>query len=148
VSARPAGYSGTPLVQKLGIKPYGRLGLIAAPEDFDATLGPLPPGVRIRRRLGGEPFDVIVAFHTRQSALGRRLPVLVEALDPAGGLWIAWPKRASNVPSDLTDVVVRDLGLATGLVDNKVCAIDHVWSGLRLVVRLRDRPGRGAVSPA
>jgi hypothetical protein len=148
VSAQTAGYSGTPLVQKLGIKPYARLGLIAAPEDFDATLGALPPGVRIRRRLGGEPFDVIVAFHTRESALARRLPALAEALDPAGGLWIAWPKRASNVPSDLTDVVVRDLGLATGLVDNKVCAIDPVWSGLRLVVRLRDRPPRGGVSPA
>jgi hypothetical protein len=147
VSAQTAGYSGTPLVQKLGIKPYARLGLIAAPEDFDATLGAMPPGVRIRRRLGGEPFDVIVAFHTRQSALGRRLPALAEALDPAGGLWIAWPKRASSVPSDLTDVVVRDLGLAAGLVDNKVCAIDHVWSGLRLVVRLRDRPRPGAVSP-
>jgi hypothetical protein len=148
MSAQTAGYSGTPLVQKLGIKPYGRLGLIAAPEDFDATLGALPAGVRVRRRLGGEPFDVIVVFHTRRSALGRGLPALAAALDPAGGLWIAWPKRASAVPSDVTEDVVRDLGLAAGLVDNKVCAIDSVWSGLRLVYRLRDRPGRGAVSPA
>jgi hypothetical protein len=91
---------------------------------------------------------VIVVFHTRRSALGRGLPALAAALDPAGGLWIAWPKRASAVPSDVTEDVVRDLGLAAGLVDNKVCAIDSVWSGLRLVYRLRDRPGRGAVSPA
>jgi hypothetical protein len=143
-----AGYSGTPLVQKLGIKAYGRLGLIAAPEDFGATLGGLPPGVRIRRRLGGEPFDVIVAFHTRRSALERGLPALAAALDPAGGLWVSWPKRASGMPTDVTEDVVRNLGLAAGLVDNKVCAIDSVWSGLRLVVRLRDRPGRSAVSPA
>ena len=134
------GYSGTPLVRKLGIKPYARLGLIAAPEDFDATLGALPPGVRVRRRLGGEPFDVIVAFHTRRAELQRRLPRLADALDPAGGLWMAWPKRASGASTDLTDNVVRNLGLAAGLVDNKVCAIDETWSGLRLVYRLRDRP--------
>jgi hypothetical protein len=136
-----AGYSDTPLVRKLGIKPEGRLGLIGAPEGFDATLGALPPGVRVRRRLGGEPFDVIVAFHTRRAALERRLPSLVAALDPGGGLWLAWPKRASGVATDLSDDVVRSVGLAAGLVDNKVCAIDQVWSGLRLVFRLRDRPG-------
>jgi hypothetical protein len=140
--AGSAGYSGTPLVRKLGIKPDARLGLIGAPDGFDATLGELPPGVRVRRRLGGQPFDVIVAFFDRGDALERRLPALAGALDPAGGLWIAWPKRASGVPTDLTDSVVRELGLAAGLVDNKVCAVDHVWSGLRLVYRLRDRPGR------
>jgi len=137
-----AGYSGTPLVRKLGIKPDARLGLIGAPEGFDATLGELPPGVHVRRRLGGRAsFDVIVAFHTRRADLERRLPALAAALDPAGGLWLAWPKRASGVSTDLTDNVVRGLGLRAGLVDNKVCAIDHVWSGLRLVYRLRDRPG-------
>ncbi|HUA07013.1 MAG TPA: DUF3052 domain-containing protein [Solirubrobacteraceae bacterium] len=136
----PAGYSGTPLARKLGIKADARVGLIAAPEGFDATLGDLPDGVVVRRRLGREPFDVIVAFFSRRSALERRLPGLAAALDPAGGLWLAWPKRASGVPTDLSDVVVRDLGLAAGLVDNKVCAIDQVWSGLRLVYRLRDRP--------
>jgi hypothetical protein len=135
-----AGYSGTPLVRKLGIKPEARLGLIAAPEGFDDTLGELPGGVRIRRRLGGQPFDVIVAFFARRAELERRLPALAAALDPAGGLWIAWPKRASGVPTDVTENVVRDLGLAGGLVDNKVCAVDRVWSGLRLVYRLRDRP--------
>jgi hypothetical protein len=141
VSARaPAGYSGTPLVRKLGIKPEARLGLIGAPEDFDVTLGELPPGVRLRRRLRGEPFDVIVAFNLRRADLERRLPALAGALDPAGGLWLAWPKRASGVATDVTEDVVRRAGLAAGLVDNKVCAIDHVWSGLRLVYRRRDRP--------
>jgi hypothetical protein len=143
-SARgPAGYSGTPLVRKLGVKPEARLGLIGAPEGFDATLGELPPRVRVRRRLSGQKFDVLVAFHRRRDELERRLPALKAALDWSGGLWLAWPKRASGMPTDLTDNVVRELGLATGLVDNKVCAIDDVWSGMRLVYRLRDRPGRG-----
>ncbi len=139
-ASAPAGYSGTPLVRKLGIKPESRLGLIGAPEGFDETLGELPPGVGVRRRLRGQPFDVIVAFHARRADLERRLPALTAALDPAGGLWLAWPKRASGVATDVTEDVVRSLGLAAGLVDNKVCAIDHVWSGLRLVYRRRDRP--------
>ncbi len=134
-----AGYSGTPLPRKLGIKPGARVGLIGAPEGFYSTLGDLPDGVAVRRRLGREPFDVIVAFFSRRSTLERRLPGLSGALDPAGGLWIAWPKRASGVKTDVTEDVVRDLGLAAGLVDNKVCAIDEIWSGLRLVYRLRDR---------
>jgi len=134
-----AGYSGTPLPRKLGIKPGARLGLIGAPDGFDATLGDLPDGVTVRRRLGREPFDVIVAFFWEGSMLERRLAGLAAALDPAGGLWIAWPKRASGVPTDVTEGAVRDLGLAAGLVDNKVCAIDQVWSGLRFVYRLRDR---------
>ena len=134
-----AGYSGTPLVSKLGIKPGATLGLIGAPDDFDRTLGELPDGVAVRRRLQGR-LDVIVAFYVERSALERRIPALRGALQPAGGLWLAWPKRASGVATDLSDTVVRELGLAAGLVDNKVCAIDAVWSGLRLVYRLRDRP--------
>jgi hypothetical protein len=134
-----AGYSGTPLVKKLGIKPGATLGLIGAPDGFDVTLGELPDGVAVRRRLQG-PLDVIVAFYVDRSALERRLPPLREALTPAGGLWVAWPKRASGVATDLNETVVRELGLAAGLVDNKVCAIDAVWSGLRFVYRLRDRP--------
>ena len=137
--APAAGYSGTPLPRKLGVKPGARVALVGAPDGFDSTLGDLPDGVVVRRRLGREPFDVIVAFFSRRSVLERRLPVLRSALDPAGGLWLAWPKRASGVATDLTDNVVRTLGLATGLVDNKVCAIDETWSGLRLVYRLRDR---------
>jgi hypothetical protein len=139
MSHQPAGYSGTPLVQKLGIKPDSRLALLAAPDGFDSTLGELPAGVEVRRRARG-PVDVIVAFTTRRAELERRLPVLRRALHPAGGLWIAWPKRASGVQTDVGENVVRELGLAAGLVDNKVCAIDEVWSGLRLVYRLRDRP--------
>jgi hypothetical protein len=139
-AAGAAGYSGTPLARKLGIKPGARLALIGAPEGFDATLGDIPDDVVVRRRLRREPFDVIVAFFSERSMLERRLSALAAALEPAGGLWIAWPKRASGVPTDLTDTVVRGLGLAAGLVDNKVCAIDPVWSGLRLVYRLRDRP--------
>jgi hypothetical protein len=139
--AQPAGYSGTPLPRKLGIKPGARLALVGAPDSFDATLGELPEGVAVRRRLRG-PVDVIVAFYVRRAELARRLGVLRDSLEPAGGLWIAWPKRASGVATDLDENVVRELGLAAGLVDNKVCAIDEVWSGLRLVYRLRDRPGR------
>jgi hypothetical protein len=134
-----AGYSGTPLVKKLGIKPGATLGLIGAPEGFDQTLGELPDDVAVRRRLRGQ-LDVIVAFYVERRELKRRLPALRNALQPAGGLWLAWPKRASGVATDLSDNVVRELGLAAGLVDNKVCAIDEVWSGLRLVYRLRDRP--------
>ena len=133
------GYSGTPLVSKLGIKPGATLGLIGAPGGFDRTLGELPGGVTVRRRLQGR-LDVIVAFYVERSGLERRLPALRDALQPAGGLWLAWPKRASGVATDVSETVVRELGLAAGLVDNKVCAIDAVWSGLRLVYRLRDRP--------
>ena len=130
---------GSPLVRKLGIKPGLRLGLIGAPDGFDATLGELPDGVAVRRRLRG-PLDVIVAFYVDRAELSRRWPALRGALEPAGGVWIGWPKRTSGVATDLNESIVRELGLAAGLVDNKVCAIDEVWSGLRLVVRLRDRP--------
>jgi hypothetical protein len=134
-----AGYSGTPLPQKLGIKPDSRLGLLNAPPDFMVTLGELPHGVRVLVGRLHPPVDVIVAFFTERRQLERRLPGLIGALDPAGGLWIAWPKRASGVETDITEDVVRELGLAEGVVDNKVCAIDDTWSGLRLVIRLRDR---------
>jgi hypothetical protein len=138
MSAAPAGYSGTPLPRKLGIRPDSRLALIGAPADFAETLGQLPPGVSVRRSARG-PQDVIVAFFSERAELGRRLPALIKALDQTGGLWIAWPKRASGVTTDLGEGVVRELGLAAGLVDNKVCAINPVWSGLRFVYRLRDR---------
>jgi hypothetical protein len=136
-----AGYSGTPLPRKLGIREGDRVALLRAPEDFGATLGPLPQGVRVLRRAAG-PLDVVVAFVSARADLERRLPRLAAAIRPAGGLWIAWPKRASGVPTDVTEDVVRAAGLAAGLVDNKVCAVDEVWSALRLVYRLRDRPAR------
>jgi hypothetical protein len=134
-----AGYSGTPLPRKLGIKPGSKLGLIGAPPGF--SIEELPPGVTTRTAARG-PLDVIVAFFVWRAALERRLPALRSALDWDGGLWIAWPKRASGVETDVNENVVRDIGVAAGLVDNKVCAIDHTWSGLRLVYRLRDRPTR------
>ena len=137
-SATSAGYSGTPLPRKLGIKPQARVALIGAPYDFDEVLGELPPGVSVRRRARGT-FDVIVVFVQKRSELERRLPVLKKALDQAGGLWVAWPKRSSGVATDLGERIVRELGLASGLVDNKVCAIDATWSGLRFVYRLADR---------
>ncbi|MGZ4311227.1 MAG: DUF3052 domain-containing protein [Solirubrobacteraceae bacterium] len=141
-SANPAGYSGTPLPRKLGIKPEARLGLIGAPDGFDAVLGELPAGVSVRRRLQGS-FDVLVGFFVRRAELERRLPACKSALDQAGGLWVAWPKRSSGVATDLGEGKVRELGLAAGLVDNKVCAIDETWSGLRFVYRVADR-GRSA----
>ncbi len=126
-------------MRKLGIKPEARLAVTGAPDGFDETLGELPPGTVVRRSLRGG-FDVGVAFFFRRRALERRLPALKDGLEAAGGLWIAWPKRSSGVDTDLTETVVRELGLAAGLVDNKVCAIDQVWSGLRFVYRLADRP--------
>lgn len=129
----------TPLLRKLAVKPRTRLGLLGVPPELEAALAELPPGVTVRRRASG-PFDVILSFHTRRSELDRRLPALRAVLDPAGGLWIAWPKRSSGLRTDLSEHVVRELGLATGLVDNKVCAVDGTWSGLRFVYRLHDRP--------
>ena len=102
-------------------------------------LGALPKDVTIKSRASG-PLDVIVFFTKSRDELERRLPALRRAMDPAAGLWIAWPKRSSGVETDMTEDVARDLGYANRLVDNKVCAIDETWSGLRLVIRLKDRP--------
>ena len=129
-----AGYSGTPLTRKLGITAGSRVGLFEAPEGFSDTLGPLPDGARIATTLSGR-FDVVLAFFTQRHRLERRLGALRRAVEPAGGLWIAWPKRTSGVPTDITEDTIREIALPTGLVDNKVCAIDGTWSGLRLVVR-------------
>jgi hypothetical protein len=129
-----AGYSGTPLPQKLGIKPGARLLLLGAPGGFDATLGEIPDGVVTRTALRGHA-DVVLFFTTERRALRRRLDALGRAIAPDGALWVAWPKRASNVPTDMTEDVVRELALPLGLVDNKVAAIDETWSGLRLVWR-------------
>jgi hypothetical protein len=133
-----AGYSGTPLAKKLGIKEGHRVAFPSAPDGFAGLLGDLPAGVTVKSRASG-PLDVIVFFTRRRAELGRRLPTLRRAMDPAAGLWIAWPKRSSGVETDMTEDVARELGLANRLVDNKVCAIDETWSGLRLVIRLADR---------
>jgi hypothetical protein len=134
-----AGYSGTPLAKKLGIKAGHRLAFPGAPDGFDDLLE-LPDGVTVKTRAGG-PLDVIVFFTKSRAELERRMPALRRSMDPAAGLWIAWPKRSSGVETDMSEDVVRDLGYANQLVDNKVCAIDETWSGLRLVIRLKDRPG-------
>ena len=125
-----AGYSGTPLPKKLGIRPESRVAVVGpAPDGF-------LPGLE---RVDGGPADVIVAFHTERASLEREIGDLRALMTPAAGLWIAWPKRASGVATDITEDVVRSIGLAARLVDNKVCAIDATWSGLRLVIRLADR---------
>jgi hypothetical protein len=133
-----AGYSGTPLATKLGIKEGSRLTLLSAPAALPLDL---PPEVEVRRQLRGTA-DVVVAFFTKLGKLDGRLPVLGSAIFPSGSLWIAWPKRASGVPTDLSDNAVRGAGLRQGLVDNKVCAIDQTWSALRFVWRLENRGRR------
>lgn len=131
------GYSGTPLPQKLGIKPGSRVLLDGAPEGFD--LGPLPEGATLSTRAVSS-YDVAVLFTTDATRLAKRWAVVHQKVTPAGRLWVAWPKRASGVPTDLDENVVRDHGLTHGRVDVKVCALDTTWSGLAFVVRLADRP--------
>ena len=129
----------TPLPRKLGIKEGARLALVGAPDAFlESTLAPLPDQVEVRARARG-PLDVIVFFTNSRTELERRFGKLASALDPAGALWIAWPKRASGVATDLTEDVLREVGLPQGLVDTKVCAIDETWSGLRFVIRKENR---------
>lgn len=123
-----AGYSGTSLAKKLGFKEGMRAVYVDAPEGFSIA------GVTTRARLA-KGTDLVLCFVKARRDLERRLPALRRAIEPAGMLWIAWPKRASKVATDITEDVVREVALPTGLVDTKVCAIDEVWSGLRLVVR-------------
>jgi hypothetical protein len=124
-------YSATPLPKKLGIKEGSRVALAKAPEGFADELG-------VKPRLRGE-FDVAVLFVTRQGELTRAFAPLARRLAPAGGLWVAWPKKSSDIASDLTFDSVQRTGLAAGLVDNKSCAIDGTWQALRFVIRLSDR---------
>lgn len=135
-----AGYSGTPLPRKLGIRPGHRVALLGAPDGFSATLGPVPGARLVRSLRGRAPFDVAIWFVTRRADLARGIGARMARMTPAAGLWIAWPKRASKVRTDVTEDVVRDVALPLGLVDNKVCAIDDTWSGLRLVIRKELRP--------
>jgi hypothetical protein len=133
----PAGYSGTPLATKLGVRAGSRVLLDGAPAGFDLPL--LPEDVQLHSRLGRPPYDVAVLFAPDQRTLVRRWARVHEAVAEAGRLWVAWPKKASGVPTDLDESVVRDHGLANGRVDVKVCAIDATWSGLAFVVRLANR---------
>src|SRR5438045_1035739 len=137
-----AGYSGTPLARKLGIKPDSAVLLDAAPDGF--ALDDLPPGVTIAKRAGPGPYDVVLCFCTDQARLRRRWAALHPLTTPAGALWIAWPKRVSKVPTDLDENVIREHALAHGRVDVKVCAVDDTWSGLKNGIRVTYRAGRRA----
>jgi hypothetical protein len=136
-ASRLAGYSGTPLPQKLGIKAGSTVALVGAPGDFEATLGSLPEGVVIRRGARGARDLTIWFIRTRREL--QRCVAKMPAVIGRGGLWIAWPKRASGVPTDVSEPLVRKAGLAHGLVDYKICAIDRIWSGLKFALRARAR---------
>jgi hypothetical protein len=133
-----AGYSGTPLIKKLGITTESRLVLVDEPDGFRDLLEPPVPDDQIGTTLRGRA-DVVVMFVVERRFLERRIASAERAIFPDGGCWIAWPKRASGVPTDMTEDVVRDVCLPRGLVDNKVCAIDDTWSGLRVVWRKERR---------
>ena len=134
-----AGYSSTPLAKKLGFHPGARAHLIGAPQGFRATLAPLPQDVTFARSLAGE-LDLIVVFATDEKALARSLTRAAKHLKPAAGLWIAWAKKSSPLATELDFDAVQRIGLSLGLVDNKVCAIDDDWTGLRFVIRRENRP--------
>jgi hypothetical protein len=133
-----AGYSGTPLAKKLGMKEGARVAFLQAPPEFDETVAPLPEGVDVAGE-AGPGLDVVVFFTEARGELEERIEDLKAAIAPAGGLWVGWPKRSSGVETDMTEDVVREVALPLGLVDNKVCAIDETWSGLRLVIRVTER---------
>ena len=131
-----AGYSGTPLVRKIGIKPGNRLAILNPPPGFDKELAPLPDGVVNADKA---PLDVAILFAANQAVLGKHLGRLKGKLVPAGMLWVSWPKMSSGVNTDLREGLVREIGLAAGLVDIKVCAVNDVWSGLKFVIPVKDR---------
>ena len=131
---RTAGYSGTPLATKLGIKGGTEIHAVGAPADYHALLSPLPPGAVIKARLS-TATQVVHVFSTRKTELAKRLKTYRRSLRSDGALWVSWPKQAAKVPTDITEDVIRDLALPLGFVDIKVCAVTDVWSGLKLVVR-------------
>ncbi|MGO9828719.1 MAG: DUF3052 family protein [Myxococcaceae bacterium] len=135
-----AGYSGTSLPKKLGIKEGQVVALLGPPANFAQTLGELPAGVKLQRKIParGSP-DIIVWFVSRRADFEGGLNSVRQRMAPSTGVWVAWPKQASGVETDMTDNAIREVALPTGLVDNKVCAIDETWSGLRLVIRLENR---------
>jgi hypothetical protein len=135
--SQTAGYSGTPLPRKLGIKDGATVLLAGAPRGFD--LGDLPADVTVHRRRSRARYDVVVAFCPDRAALVAGYATWKGLLGPAGALWVVRPKQSSGVPTDLTEYVVREVALAGGLVDVKICAVDEVWSGMKLVYRLSDR---------
>jgi hypothetical protein len=133
-----AGYSGTPLAQKLGIKPGTNAVVINGPENYRKLLGKLPDGVRLTNHLTANA-DFVHFFTTRRDELQEQLKLLRAKLSDTGTLWVSWPKKSSGVPTDFTEDVIRDVALPLGLVDTKVCAVDEIWSGLKLMVRRENR---------
>ena len=132
-----AGYSGTPLPRKLGIKPGSRLLLLRAPADF--SIADPSDGVAAHRRPTADPYDTILLFCRSQADVRQGFPAAARRLTVPGALWICWPKKASGIQTDLGENDVRAIGLDAGLVDVKVCAVDEIWSGLKFVRRLADR---------
>ena len=138
--AGSSGYSGTPLPQKLGIKESHRVAILGAPPGFSDVLGAVPTGAQVLTKIPATTkLDVLVVFVKKRADLVKAIADLRPLMQPAAGLWIAWPKKSSGVATDITEDVIREVALPTGLVDNKVCAIDETWSGLRLVIRLENR---------
>ena len=136
-----AGYSGTPLPRKLGIKEQSRIAFVNAPKDFPAYLGALPSGAEVVKRVT-KSLDIVLLFVTEERALAREFAKLAAKLATNGMIWIAWPKKSSGVPTDLSFDRVQRIGLDAGLVDVKICAIDDTWSGLKFVFCLKDRKAR------
>jgi hypothetical protein len=133
-----AGYSGTPLEKKLGIKPEFDVAFVNAPENFVKQLS-LPPGVKLKSISRSKDLDFIHVFVKNQNALTTAFEYS-RKMKPNGMLWVSWPKKTSGVPTDVNENLVREVGLAAGLVDVKICAVDEIWSGLKFVYRLKDRP--------
>jgi len=134
-----AGYSGTPLAKKLGLRAPLTLLMLAAPREYAAWLGELPDGVRLSSKRGST-VQAAHVFVTKSAEMGKHLVALRKALEPAGFVWVSWPKKASKVETDITEQTIRDVALPMGFVDIKVCAVSEVWSGLKLVIRKSERP--------
>jgi hypothetical protein len=131
---KSTGYSGTPLAKKLGIKPGQRVALLGAPANYRKLLAPLPDGVEFGTKIA-KTSDVVHVFTASKAELGKTLAVCRKTLGPDAVIWVSWPKKASKVPTDITENTIRELALPLGLVDIKVCAVDETWSGLKLVLR-------------
>ncbi len=141
MSENPAGYSGTPLPKKLGIKDGMRVLLLDAPRGFRSLLKPLPKDVELVAK-ANPPLGFIHLFVTSAADLREKLAELYPQLEPAGVIWVSWPKKSSGVKTDVTEDTIREVALPMGLVDIKVCAIDATWSGLKLVIRKEKRAER------
>jgi hypothetical protein len=138
-----AGYSGTPLAKKLGFKPGFRVFVDGGPDGYEKLLNPLPDDITFARRLTGK-LDLIHLFSREAEPIAVKLEQYLHYLDSAGTIWVSWPKKAAKVPTDVTEDVIRALALPLGLVDVKVCAVDDTWSGLKLVIRVENRPPKSA----